>query len=118
MSAANHPSSIEETISACGTQLELNSCITSEQASNLADLLKSVADPTRLRILDLIERQSESVCVCDISSQFSQHQPTISHHLRILRDVGLVEIEKHGVWVYYRATALGVSVLQAARSLF
>jgi ArsR family transcriptional regulator len=82
----------------------------------LADRLKALADPTRLRILDLLVVQPDALCVCDITSQFDQHQPTISHHLRILRDAGLIRGEKRGVWSYYRATDEGkrvVSIVQA-----
>jgi ArsR family transcriptional regulator, arsenate/arsenite/antimonite-responsive transcriptional repressor len=78
-----------------------------ERANHLAEQLKAVADPTRLRILDMLSRQSDPFCVCDITAQFSQNQPTISHHLRILREAGLVECEKRGVWAYYWATERG-----------
>ena len=77
------------------------------RSAALADRLKALADPTRLRILDLLAAQTEQLCVCDITSQFPQNQPTISHHLRILREAGLVEGEKRGVWGYYGATEEG-----------
>ena len=70
----------------------------------LADTLKALGDPTRLRMLDLLAQQPEPLCVCDITPQFAQNQPTISHHLRILREAGLIETEKRGIWAYYWAT--------------
>jgi DNA-binding transcriptional ArsR family regulator len=82
----------------------------------LADRLKALADPTRLRMLDLLARQAQPLCVCDITGQFPQNQPTISHHLRILREAGLVDCEKRGVWAHYWATDGGkacVSLVQA-----
>lgn len=82
----------------------------------LADRLKALADPTRLRMLDLFAQQGAPLCVCDITSQFEQQQPTISHHIRILRQAGLIDGEKRGVWSYYWATDEGrrcVSTLKA-----
>jgi ArsR family transcriptional regulator len=75
--------------------------------SALADRLKALGDPTRLRMLDLLVAQREPLCVCEITDQFAQHQPTISHHLRILRQAGLIAGEKRGVWSYYWATEAG-----------
>jgi ArsR family transcriptional regulator len=77
------------------------------RAATLADRLRALADPTRLRMLDLLVQQAGPLCVCDITAQFAQHQPTISHHLRLLREAGLVDCEKRGVWAYYWATAAG-----------
>jgi ArsR family transcriptional regulator len=86
------------------------------RSAALADRLKALADPTRLRILDLLAAQTEQLCVCDITSQFPQNQPTISHHLRILREAGLVEGEKRGVWGYYWATEEGRRTLSLIAS--
>ncbi|HEX9038666.1 MAG TPA: metalloregulator ArsR/SmtB family transcription factor [Ktedonobacterales bacterium] len=83
----------------------------------LAERLKALADPTRLRMLDLLAAQPQPLCVCDITSQFEQRQPTISHHLRILREARLVDCEKRGVWAHYWATDLGQRSLAAARTL-
>jgi ArsR family transcriptional regulator len=63
--------------------------------------LKALADPTRLRILSLLSRHEGEVCVFEIVESFMLEQPTISHHLRILRDAGLVDCRKKGTWVYY-----------------
>jgi ArsR family transcriptional regulator len=75
--------------------------------------LKAVADPTRLRMLDLLVQQREPLCVCDLTARFPQNQPTISHHLRILRQAGLIDTEKRGIWSYYWATDAGKSTLSA-----
>ena len=83
----------------------------------LAAQLKAVADPTRLRMLDLLVQQSEPLCVCDLTGQFVQNQPTISHHLRILREAGLIDTEKRGIWSYYWVTDAGTSTLSALGAL-
>jgi ArsR family transcriptional regulator len=75
--------------------------LTNEEAFIQARLLKALADPTRLRILSLLSRHQDQVCVYDIVATCSQEQPTISHHLRILREVGLVDFNKRGLWAYY-----------------
>lgn len=82
----------------------------------MADRLKALADPTRLRMLELLVAQPGELCVCDITSQFEQRQPTISHHLRILRDAGLIRGEKRGVWSYYQATEAGIQSMSALRT--
>ncbi len=87
------------------------------RAEALAERLKALADPTRLRMLALLAAQTEQICVCDITSQFPQNQPTISHHLRILRGAGLIAGEKRGVWGYYWATEEGRRLLATVSSL-
>lgn len=87
------------------------------QTQTLADRLKAIADPTRLRMLDLLVQQSEPMCVCDMTDQFSQNQPTISHHLKLLRDAKLVGTEKCGIWSYYWATDAGRETLSVIQSL-
>ena len=85
--------------------------------ATLADRLKALADPTRLRMLDLLVAQAQPICVCDITSQFPQNQPTISHHLRILREAGLADCEKRGVWAYHWATDLGKRSVSLVKAL-
>ena len=72
-----------------------------EEAVSQARLLKALADPTRLRILSLLSRHEGEVCVFEIVESFTLEQPTISHHLRLLRDSGLVDCRKKGLWAYY-----------------
>ena len=61
---------------------------------------KALADPTRLRILAMLAESSSSMCVCDLNEGFELEQPTISHHLKVLRKAGLVSSERKGTWVY------------------
>jgi ArsR family transcriptional regulator len=91
--------------------------LTETQTVNLADRLKAVADPTRLCMLDLLVEQSEALCVCDLTAVFPQNQPTISHHLKLLRQAGLIDTEKRGIWSYYWATEEGRRVLAAITTL-
>jgi ArsR family transcriptional regulator len=74
------------------------------QAADLAPLFKALGDPVRLRLMSMIAAQPEA-CVCDLTGEFTLSAPTISHHLKVLREAGLVEAERRGTWVYYRARA-------------
>lgn len=65
-------------------------------------LLKAVADPHRLTILAMLAGADDEVCVCEFTEGLPLNQPTVSHHLRILREAGLVTCERRGTWVYYR----------------
>ncbi len=67
-----------------------------------AALFKALADPHRLTILATLARAEADVCVCDLGDGLPLNQPTVSHHLKILRDAGLVAGERRGTWVYYR----------------
>src|ERR1051326_8428649 len=78
--------------------------LSTEQAEHLAPLLKALADPVRLRLLSLVAAHADGeACVCDLNDAFDLSQPTISHHLKVLHEVGLLERSKRGVWVYYKA---------------
>lgn len=70
-------------------------------AAELASVFKALADPTRVSIVNRLAATSE-VCVCDLTTAFDLSQPTISHHLKLLRDAGLIEAERRGTWAYYR----------------
>ena len=70
-----------------------------------AALLKALADPHRLTILATLARAEDEVCVCDFTGGLPLEQPTVSHHLKILREAGLVTCERRGTWVYYRLAA-------------
>ncbi|MDF2968512.1 MAG: transcriptional regulator [Nocardioidaceae bacterium] len=77
--------------------------LSTEQAEQVAPLLKALADPVRLRLLSLVASHSGGeACVCDLTDAFDLSQPTISHHLKVLHDSGLLDRSKRGVWVYYR----------------
>ena len=76
--------------------------LTAGQAARVAPLLKALADPVRLRLLSLVASHADGeACVCDLNDAFELSQPTISHHLKVLHDVGLLDRAKRGVWVYY-----------------
>ncbi len=64
-------------------------------------VLRALGDPTRLGIIGLLARQRQPTCVCDLVGHFSQGQPTISHHLRILREAGLLDCTRRGTWAFY-----------------
>ena len=66
------------------------------------DVLKALADPTRLQMVGALKRSSQPVCICDFTAAFNLSQPTISHHMGKLRDAGLVEVTRVGIWAYYR----------------
>jgi DNA-binding transcriptional ArsR family regulator len=72
------------------------------QAVELATMFKALGDPVRLRLLSLIaSHPGGQACVCEISATFDVSQPTISHHLKLLRSAGLLDCERRGTWVYY-----------------
>ncbi|WP_432144740.1 ArsR/SmtB family transcription factor [Streptomyces sp. bgisy084] len=74
-----------------------------DQAETLAKVFKALGDPVRLRLLSMIaSRSGGEVCVCDLTPAFDLSQPTISHHLKLLKQAGLIDSERRGTWVYYR----------------
>lgn len=78
--------------------------LTVQQAEALAPALKALGDPVRLRLLSLIaSHQDGEACVCQITDTFDLTGPTISHHLKVLREAGLIDGERRGTWIYYRA---------------
>ena len=98
---SKHPKTVADDRLAGCTPLGIEP-MDSEHAEVVADLLKALADPVRLRLMSIIAAVDEA-CVCDLTEPFSLSQPTISHHLRVLREAGLVESERRATWVYYRA---------------
>jgi ArsR family transcriptional regulator len=83
-------------------------------AEGIAPLMKALADPVRLRLMSMVaSHEGGEACVCDLNDAFELSQPTISHHLKILHDVGLLDREKRGVWVYYRARTEALQNLAA-----
>jgi ArsR family transcriptional regulator len=75
--------------------------ITSERADRLAVTAKALADPVRVQLIDVLRRHAGKVCVCELVPLFDVSQPTLSHHLRRLREAGLIGLERHGLWSYY-----------------
>ena len=87
-----------------------------EQAASVVVVLKALADPVRLRLMSLVlSHEGGEACVCDLLPAFELSQPTISHHLKVLHDAGLLGREKRGVWVYYQARP---EALRALTTLF
>jgi ArsR family transcriptional regulator len=85
-----------------------------QQAEQVVPLLKALADPVRLRLMSLVaSHQGSEACVCELNDAFDLSQPTISHHMKVLHDAGLVDREKRGVWVYYRARPEALASLGA-----
>lgn len=84
-----------------------------ESAQSLAAMFKALADPARVTIMAML-LNAEEVCACDISGGIGKSAATASHHLRILRDSGLVTSEKRGTWVYYRAVPERVAAIADA----
>jgi ArsR family transcriptional regulator, arsenate/arsenite/antimonite-responsive transcriptional repressor len=88
--------------------------LTTEQAEQVAPLLKALADPVRLRLMSLVaSHQGGEACVCDLNDAFDLSQPTISHHLKVLHDAGLLDRDKRGVWVYYRTRPQALAAVGA-----
>lgn len=84
------------------------------QAVDLAAMFKALADPVRLRLLSLIaSHPGGEACVCEISATFDVSQPTISHHLKLLRAAGLLDCERRGTWVYYWVIPAALQQLSA-----
>jgi ArsR family transcriptional regulator len=89
-------------VASCCTPLACTP-LSAKEATRLAELLKAIADPTRLRLISLIQsHENGEACVCELTAPLGLSQPTISHHLKVLTDAGVIEREKRGVWAYYR----------------
>ncbi len=92
----------------CGTDAPP---LSREAADRLALAFKALADPTRVAIVNRLSG-AEMLCVCDLTAAFELSQPTISHHLKILRDAGLVDVERRGTWAYYRLDPAAIGALR------
>jgi ArsR family transcriptional regulator len=82
------------------------------ESERLVTVFKALADATRLDVFRLIAAQPEPICVCDVTARFDVSQPTISHHLRVLREAGLITVSRRGVWAYYAADPHGLADLR------
>ncbi|MFT4264505.1 MAG: metalloregulator ArsR/SmtB family transcription factor [Nocardioides sp.] len=89
-----------ETVACCSPLA--STPLSAEQSERIAPLLKALADPVRLRLLSLVAAHADGeACVCDLHEAFDLSQPTISHHLKVLHEAGLLDRSKRGTWVYY-----------------
>lgn len=98
-----------ETASCCDTSV--TTVLSSDTAQGLADALQLLAHPIRLQILAMLNQGDGPICVCDIEVALPVKQPTVSHHLRLLREAGLIEGEKRGLYVYYGVNQEAVQTL-------
>jgi len=71
------------------------------QAERMAEIAKAIADPVRLQLVDVLRKHAGKVCVCELVPLFDLSQPTVSHHLNVLRRAGVVDSERQGLWAYY-----------------
>jgi ArsR family transcriptional regulator len=98
---------------ACCTPL-LREPISAGQAADLARILKALADPARLRLVSMVAaHEGGEACVCDLTEPLGLTQPTISHHLRVLVDAGILTRDKRGVWAYYALVPSALDALSA-----
>jgi ArsR family transcriptional regulator len=115
MSATNNdrPAIPSESVT-CATRPDIPADLrlSPDDAAHMAARFKALGHPVRVQIVDILSRYGGEVCVCDIERQFLLSQPTISHHLKVLREAGLVEAEQRGLWVYYHVLPRGVEALR------
>ncbi|MCH7232250.1 metalloregulator ArsR/SmtB family transcription factor [Glycomyces sp. L485] len=96
----------------------VNEPLNADQAERLAPSFKALGDPIRLRLLSLIaSHEGGEACVCDLTDAFDVSAPTISHHLKVLRAIGLVTSERRGTWIYYRAEPAALDLLSTLLSV-
>src|SRR5437879_11893046 len=88
----------------------IDPAMTAGEAALVAERFRALADPTRVRMLNLLARNAE-LCVCDMQANFDLSQPTISHHLSLLKKAGLVESDVRGRWAFYRARPEAINEL-------
>ena len=90
----------------------------SKRASDrIVSAAKALADPNRVEIMRLLNGQDGALCACDIVEYLDLSQPTVSHHLKVLRDAGLLESARKGLWVFYEANPAGVALLECLHGL-
>ena len=93
----------------------LGGVLSEDEAEQAARVFKALADPTRVRLLSMVAASAgREACVCDLTGSLDLSQPTISHHLKVLKDAGLLERERRGSWAYYRLRPEALAVLSRA----
>ncbi|MEV0687985.1 metalloregulator ArsR/SmtB family transcription factor [Nocardia sp. NPDC050378] len=102
---------------ACCAEPVVRDPLTHTEAAELAAVFKALSDPVRLRLLSLVaSRAGGEACVCDISDGVEVSQPTVSHHLKVLREAGLLTSERRASWVYYRVVPEAFARISSALS--
>ncbi len=84
-----------------------------DEAIRMADVAKALGDPIRLQLVDVLRKHAGKVCVCELVPLFELSQPTVSHHLKVLREAGIVGSERRGLWAYYYVNPDAVEELSA-----
>src|SRR5574341_1971809 len=90
--------------------------LSDDARQRLVAVFRALGDPTRLEVFRLIAAHADPLCVCDVVSQFNVSQPTISHHLKVLREAGLVAVSRRGTWAYYAVDPRGLDVFRSIPS--
>jgi ArsR family transcriptional regulator len=85
----------------CYSEAPVHPDISPERAKRMAAIAKALGDPIRLQLVDVLRKHAGKVCVCELVPLFELSQPTVSHHLKVLRDAGIVASERKGLWAYY-----------------
>ena len=83
------------------------------QATRMAQVAKALGDPIRVQLVDVLRKHAGKVCVCELTPLFQISQPTVSHHLKVLRDAGIVDSERQGLWAYYYVVPEALEELSA-----
>jgi ArsR family transcriptional regulator len=107
-----HPKQKRATGEVCCEPL-VHPSISSAEAVHIAAVASALSDPIRVQLVDVLRKHAGEVCVCELVPLFDISQPSLSHHLRKLRDAGLVGFEKRGLWSYYYVHPEALSVLDA-----
>jgi ArsR family transcriptional regulator len=84
-----------------------------EQAERIAQVAKALGDPIRMQLVDVLRKHAGKVCVCELVPLFDLSQPTVSHHLKVLREAGVVGSERRGLWAYYYVNPESLEELRA-----
>jgi ArsR family transcriptional regulator len=84
-----------------------------KQAERMAAVAKALGDPIRMQLVDVLRKHAGKVCVCELVPLFDLSQPTVSHHLKVLRDAGIVGSERRGLWAYYYVDAEALEEMSA-----
>jgi ArsR family transcriptional regulator, arsenate/arsenite/antimonite-responsive transcriptional repressor len=87
--------------------------VTAQRAARMAEVAKALGDPIRLRLVDVLRKHAGQACVCELVPLFDVAQPTLSHHLKKLRDAGIVDCERRGLWAYYYVVPDSLEELRA-----